>query len=125
MLVLYVEDDLEDLENFRDILQLVNPEIKCIHAKNGRAGLDLLDDLLVAPDYIFLDINMPVMDGQEMFLLLQRDKRHRAIPVVIYTTSNRKEDKDKFLRLGVQHYVIKPNSFKEAVDGLAKVLRKL
>lgn len=123
MLILYVEDDLEDVDNFKYILKLVNEDIQFIHATNGKDALDLLEDCIVTPDYIFLDINMPVLNGQETLQSLQKHERHRHIPVVIYTTSNRKEDIDLFTSLGARHFVVKPNTFKEAVEGVAKVLR--
>jgi|SRR4051812_11067511 CheY-like chemotaxis protein len=123
MLILYAEDDLDDLDTFNDILALIDPKIKCIHARNGDEALSILDDATILPDYIFLDINMPIRDGKSCLIEIKKDHRFQNIPVVIYTTSNRTSDLENFKALGAHHYIVKPNTFKEAVERLSKFLR--
>src|SRR5437016_4573868 len=123
MIILYAEDDPEDLDTFRDIVALIDPAIKIFHAKNGSELLDILDNSVILPDYVFLDINMPVVDGKECLKQIKADKRFKTIPVVIYTTSNRPSDIDTFYQLGAHKYFVKPSTFKDAVEGLGKFFR--
>ena len=125
MLILYVEDDLEDAALFTDIIALVNPDIELIHSKNGREALDYLEESTIAPDCIFLDVNMPVMNGQEMLLSLQRDQRLKKIPVIIHTTSNVPSDKGRFLKMGASQFIVKQGLFNQAVEGIKKALESL
>jgi CheY-like chemotaxis protein len=122
MLILYAEDDPEDFEIFCDTLKAIDPGTKCIHARDGAAALDFLENSVLLPDYIFLDINMPTMDGKSCLVQLKKDKRFNAIPVVIYTTSNNKKDIDFCKKNGALEYIVKGNSFKESVDTLSKIL---
>jgi hypothetical protein len=52
MVLLYIDDDAEDVELFLEAVALVYPGVKCAAAKNGSQGLSVLDTLL--PDYIFI-----------------------------------------------------------------------
>lgn len=123
MTVLYAEDDLDDLEIFCEIISSINPHIECISARNGAEALEILDNLVLLPDYIFLDINMPTMDGKACLKNLKRDHRFMSIPVVIYTTSANKMDIELCRQLGATDYIIKPNTIKEAVYKLSKWLK--
>jgi CheY-like chemotaxis protein len=123
MIILYAEDDPEDLDTFRDIIGLIDPAIKIFHARNGSELLDMLENSIILPDYVFLDINMPVVDGKECLKRMKADNRFRSIPVVIYTTSSRPSDIDDFKEMGAYKYFVKPNTFREAVEGLGKFFR--
>jgi CheY-like chemotaxis protein len=123
MTVLYAEDDLDDLDIFCEIVLTINAGISCISARNGTEALEILDSLADLPDYIFLDINMPTMDGKACLKNLKRDPRFKSIPVIIYTTSTNRMDMDLCRQLGATDYIIKPNTVKEAVDRLSKWLK--
>jgi CheY-like chemotaxis protein len=120
MIVLYAEDDLEDLDIFCEVLEQIDPSVRCLSARDGREALELLDNAIILPDYIFLDINMPAMDGKVCLKHLKKDDRFKNIPVIIYTTSNSKKDIELCMQLGAREYIQKPNSIKEAVDKLSK-----
>lgn len=63
-----------------------------ISARNGTEALEILDNLVRLPDYVFLDINMPSMDGKACLKNLKRDHRVKSFPVIIYTTNTNKID---------------------------------
>jgi CheY-like chemotaxis protein len=108
MLILYAEDDVDDYGFFEDTLARVYPEAKCINARNGREVLDILDASTTLPDIIFLDINMPTMDGKSCLKSIKSDPWLKGIPVIIYTTSSSEKDQEQCLQLGAEKYVIKP-----------------
>ena len=85
--------------------------------------MEILDNLVSLPDYVFLDINMPTMDGKACLKNLKRDQRFKSIPVIIYTTSTNKMDIDLCRQLGATDYIIKPNTAKEAVTKLSRWLK--
>ncbi len=83
--------------------------------QNGKEGLSFLEEHQQAnsfPELIFVDINMPVMDGYE-FLDIYQTRRYNQIKhslVIILTTSSNPRDTDKVKQLNLPyvHYYVKP-----------------
>lgn len=125
MNVLLVDDDSDDVELFKDAIRELSPDIVCWSAKDGEQGLKLLrEELLVLPDCIFLDVNMPVMDGRECLSSIKSDSRLRGIPVFMYSTTSNDTEISLLKRLGAKDFVIKPPRFDLLVDLLKTVLLK-
>jgi CheY-like chemotaxis protein len=106
------EDDRDDVEFFYDALQQIDPAIQCIVAQNGRELLDKLNsNTYPPPDLIFLDVNMPQMDGWDCLAALKGDEAYRKIPVVMYSTSSAKKDADRAIANGALCFYQKPTNF--------------
>ena len=122
MLVLFVDDDSEDYEVFCEALRSVNPGAECLHARNGQEALNILKEvLIVMPDYIFLDVNMPLMGGKECMIHVKQDTALKHIPVIVYSTTANPEEIAAFRKLGAERFVVKPPRFKELVGILKKI----
>jgi two-component system response regulator len=63
------------------------------------------------PDLIFLDLNLPRMNGRAVLEKLKSDDRFRAIPVIILTTSNHEDDVAFCYDMGANTYIVKEASF--------------
>jgi CheY-like chemotaxis protein len=122
MLILYAEDDSEDFEVFCEALKIIDPKVVCMRARDGAEALSILNETVVLPDYIFLDINMPVMDGKSCLIELKRNDQFEKIPVIMYTTSNRDNEIQEFTALGAKDYIIKPSTFDEVHKVLGRIL---
>ena len=61
----------------------------------------------VRPDLIFLDLNLPRLDGREVLRLLKSEEDTKAIPVIIVSSSEREEDVRKAYELGASSYLSK------------------
>jgi CheY-like chemotaxis protein len=59
------------------------------------------------PDLIFLDLNLPRLDGREVLRLLKSEEGTKGIPVIIVSSSEREEDVRKAYELGASSYVSK------------------
>jgi CheY-like chemotaxis protein len=123
MIILYAEDDPEDVEVFCEAVKAIDASIACIVARDGNEALEVLENSIILPDYIFLDVNMPMLNGRECLLRIRGSKTYAAIPVIMYTTSTRVGDIRDFKALGANDYVIKPNSFAEVLNYLSRVLK--
>lgn len=121
MEVLYVENDAEDREIFSEAVKAINPSIACTFAYNGVEAVIRLHGTDL-PDYIFLDINMPIMDGRECLKVIKNNPRLLNIPVFIYSTSNDVEDIEECLKLGAKAYIVKPNTFEKLCKTLSSVI---
>jgi two-component system, chemotaxis family, chemotaxis protein CheY len=78
-----------------------------LHAYNGRDGYELL---VAHPEIrlVFLDLNMPVMNGLEFLHRRQAESMHPQIPVVLVTTESTAEDEARGLEAGAWGYLCKP-----------------
>src|SRR5688572_30884496 len=65
MTILYIDDDADDREIFMEAVKTISPEIVCYEACDGVEGLVTLHSLVIPPDVIFLDVNMPRMNGKQ------------------------------------------------------------
>ena len=121
MVILYVDDDPEDIEIFDEAVKECNPSINCVVAQNGKKAMDILhSDVL--PDYIFLDINMPVINGKSLLLEIRREKKFKDIPVIMYSTSISKTDMEEYKKMGANHFLIKHNRFQDLCDAVNEII---
>jgi CheY-like chemotaxis protein len=109
---LVIDDDSDDRELFSEALASVDPVIVCEQATDGAEALQMLGSTVNGqPDIIFLDINMPVMNGWQFLTRLKSEERLKDIPVIVYTTSNNVKDKRIANDLGALCFITKPHAF--------------
>lgn len=123
MLVLFVDDDPEEYELFREALDRTHPNIQCVYARDGEEALVLLEELVVLPAYIFLDINMPAMGGREVLCKIKTTLRLKDIPVIIYSTTSNENEKAIFIKSGALHFLVKPSNFVTLVNSLRELIK--
>ena len=102
MIVLCIDDDPDDTDFFCEALKTASPESQCLVANDGLTALKMLRSDS-QPDIIFLDINMPGMNGWEFldeYNKLDKQLQSRAV-VVMLTTSDNPDDKTKAMALNV------------------------
>src|SRR5687767_6219669 len=119
---LLIDDDADDLEIFAIALEEISLTCNYVTAKNGIEALDLFraDDNFL-PEFIFIDLNMPFMNGKQFLAEIKSSKKLQHIPAIIYTTSSHRNDIDETKALGAAHYLVKPSS----IDYLSKILTKI
>jgi CheY-like chemotaxis protein len=125
MTILYADDDADDCELVVEAFGKIDPNIQCTMANDGSHALKILEESGALPDYIFLDVNMPVMDGKDCLSKLKNDDRLKHIPVVIYSTTRDKEEIRALYELGADTFIQKPNSFAQLCVTLREVIDKL
>ncbi len=108
--VLVVEDDPLNLLLISEVLRKMGLEV--ITAGNGSEAVDML--LQHDPAMIFMDINMPEMDGFMATELIRKlNTHHRNITIVALTADAMQEDKDRCLESGMNDYISKPFRLEE------------
>ncbi len=123
MVVLNIDDDPEDLEIFYKAVKTVNPMAKCLLARDAKEALGILRDTIV-PDYIFLDIHMPLMDGKTVLSELRQNKRLASVPVVMYSTRIDPDETEEYAALGANEFLNKHNDFRSLCHSLESLLKK-
>lgn len=119
--VLYIDDDTDDQEFFQIALQTINPSIGLHFAKNGLEGWEKLSNMGDKPGIIFLDLNMPLMDGKQFLEKIMNEGDYKHIPVAIYSTSSAHTDKEQTIKMGARHFITKPNK----IDDIVKILQNV
>jgi len=123
--LLIVDDDPDDCELFLEAVKEIDPSFNCIQASNGEDALALLHKKHPEiPDFIFLDMNMPRIDGRQFFSELKKDLHLQHIPVIIYTTSRRPEDVAEMKRMGSAGFITKPRTFEEICDAISNAITR-
>jgi len=118
---LLIDDDVDDHEIFIEALQDVKIHYQCVTAINGQEAITLLTKSGLVPDYIFLDLNMPIMSGKICLAEIKKITALQDIPVIIYTTSSYSNDIEETQRLGATHFLVKPSS----IATLTRILNDL
>src|ERR1700758_2081341 len=93
ILFFLVDDDADDREIFTMAARCIR-KTECITAKNGEEALEFLKkNEEFVPDFIFLDLNMPKVDGKECLVEMRKIERLKQVPIYIYSTSLRDKDR--------------------------------
>jgi CheY-like chemotaxis protein len=122
MFILLVDDDFDDCELFREIIAEIDPGGQVAVRHDGIEAIKFLnEDGVVMPDMIFLDINMPKMNGKQVFLILQKDERLSRIPIIIYSTSIPDREVNYYASHGV-NCLVKPSTYKGLKDALLHII---
>lgn len=115
---LLIDDDEDDRELFQLALDGLEDGINFFEADSCCKALEILEKKEVAPDYIFLDLNMPQMSGRECLIKLKESAQLLHIPVIIFSTSSDPRDMEETKNMGALGFITKPPKTSE----LTKIL---
>jgi CheY-like chemotaxis protein len=123
MTILLVDDDADDRKLFFEVTKEVDDTITCVPASSGEEALRYLrEETHPLPDYIFLDLRMPGLSGEECLLEIKKEERLASIPVIVYTTSRDVRESVRLKQLGAAHFMSKPVSPSEVYYMVSFVL---
>jgi CheY-like chemotaxis protein len=118
--ILIVDDDVDIVEMLKTLLEAEGYEI--VEAFDGKEALDKVH--IHKPDFILLDIMMPVMDGWEVAKRLKACKKTFHIPIAILTAKISPEDKKKAFCVGAEDYLTKPFHPDELIQRIENLIVK-
>lgn len=118
---LLVDDDEDDTEIFSLAVSEAFPSIDCRFASDGIEALKMLEDVSFVPDYIFLDLNMPLMSGKECLAELRKRPHLLDVPVIIFSTSSSHRDMVETKALGASSFITKPPLISALTEKLMEV----
>jgi CheY-like chemotaxis protein len=105
-----IDDDLDDQEIFGMAVKELSDRIRCYFADDGIKALEKLNTEEFLPHCIFIDINMPRMNGIECLQLIKGISRLKAVPVCMFSTSADPAIIEKAKQLGAIDFIVKPPS---------------
>src|SRR5688572_26807677 len=95
MSILFIDDDTDDTELYCEAVSFLNKSdflaeksetIQCLILNDARKAIDFLSKLKEPHNYIFLDINMPAVGGEECLHTLKTHQQIERIPVIMFST---------------------------------------
>lgn len=122
--IFYTDDDLEDLEFFREATESLSQSVELVTLNSGEALLNVLDNPPPRPHLIFLDVNMPGLTGFDVLEKVRTKGNFKQLPVIMFTTSNDQVIIDRSLSLGASFFVQKSGSFpnlKKSIEYALKI----
>jgi CheY-like chemotaxis protein len=120
--IMLIDDDPDDQLFFRDAVHMVRPDLQCELASSCSEALKQLEE--THPDLIFMDLNMPVMNGFDCLAYLKNKSEYRDIPVIIFTTSKNLSDINRTRQLGARWFMTKPDDFNILCKKLNRIIQK-
>lgn len=127
--ILLVEDDADDLKITLRSLKISRFANRVDVVRDGAEALDYLfmrgkyaqRQPASGPQLVLLDLNLPKVSGLEVLRAIKADPRTAALPVIILTGTRDDHNVAECLRLGADHYLLKPVNF----QGLSEITPKL
>jgi CheY-like chemotaxis protein len=124
--ILMAEDNVDDIIITRRAWKEGNIKNPLHVVKDGEEALEFLYKIgkykdAPTPSLMLLDINMPKMNGFEVLEKLKTDERHKKMPIIMLTTSEREKDIETAYNLGCNSYICKPVNFENFINAVIKI----
>jgi CheY-like chemotaxis protein len=121
--LLIIDDDIEDQEIFIEAVRDVDQSIECQTALSGENAFTRFQSpLATMPDLIFLDMNMPKLNGKQVLREIKNHQRFSSVPVIMYSTSFAPSDIEEIKQLGAVYHLLKPSRFDDLCNALKHLL---
>lgn len=104
--IMLVEDNKINMLLLKTIVKNLFAEATISEIQNGKDAVAQFENIL--PDIIFMDIQMPIMNGYEATREIRNLKSGQTIPIIAITAGVEKEEKNKCLEAGMNDYISKP-----------------
>jgi CheY-like chemotaxis protein len=123
--ILIIDDDADDRILFCEAVRQVDDSILCLEADGSEEALAMLRNKTeVKPDFIFLDLNMPGIDGKQLMSKFKAMPSLNHVPIVIYTTSKLSSDERELKHLGADVFFTKPSKLLELKCNIENVISR-
>jgi iron complex outermembrane recepter protein len=120
--VFLIDDDTDDQEIFSLAMEQADKSVHCVFANDGIHALEKIKtEEGFVPDFIFIDMNMPRMNGLQCLKEIKKIARLQNTPVFMYSTSADPSILEENKKLGAVGFILKPSD----INDLAKILIRI
>jgi len=119
---LLIDDDQDDLDILKEQIFVTDPEVLCMEFVNPREALRVIfEEMVICPDFVFVDINMPGIRGEEVVKELRTNPDLADTTIVVFSTSMPEHIAQYVKDLGANHAFAKPVK----LDDYAPILKRI
>lgn len=115
--IMIIEDNEQDYNMLVRAFNKVGIKNPITYHDNGDDALDALESKSTTkPSYIFLDLNMPGIDGRDVLKKIKCIPILNGVPVIVITSSSKKSDIEECYEDGADNYIMKPMGFEGYIN---------
>jgi CheY-like chemotaxis protein len=119
---LIIDDDIDDQEIFLMCVKKINKDINCTTMNNGVDAISMLQsNLQYIPNYVFIDVNMPKLNGIDCLRIIKNIPRLKYSKIFMYSTTSENATVEESMRLGADDFIVKPAKTTELKIKLSKI----
>lgn len=107
---------VDDSEMTRRLISTAVRGLGEIEYEEAKDGFDALQKLPKRFDLLFVDINMPNINGLELIEYCRQNDQYKHIPIIIISTEDSLKDQEKGLKLGATDFLMKPINLSRLID---------
>ena len=123
--ILLADDDEDDRDLFREALNNIGYDCELIMMNNGEKVIDFFTNIKTAPDFIFLDINMPRINGIECLKFIKANYPSNNFHVIMLSTATGLPVVEQSDKNGASLYIQKPSRFNDLTKYISYCLMDL
>jgi CheY-like chemotaxis protein len=118
-----VDDDADDQVFFDIAWKKVDKSVECIFADDGISALKRINNnFAFVPSIIFIDINMPIMNGIRLLKEIKKIERLNSVPVYMYSTSSEQKIVNECMGLGAAGFIKKQADIRDLLGSFQGIL---
>jgi CheY-like chemotaxis protein len=129
--ILLIEDNPADVKITQRALRESELAVELVVVRDGQQAIEYLlrqgeyadAPRWHCPELILLDLNLPIVPGREVLARIRSTPHLKTVPVVVLTTSRRREDVQEVYAAGANTYIEKPADFARFVEVLRTIHR--
>ncbi len=122
MFIFYIDNDPDDCTIFSEVINQIDPSIKCLTCLHSQRGLEILSTQLdTLPDLLFLDVNMPIKDGVACLMEIRKNLHLADLSIVMFSTSISEANKKLFKMFNAM-YVQKPMTYTKYIEVVKQII---
>jgi CheY-like chemotaxis protein len=120
-----IDDDADDQVFFDIAWKKVDKTVQCQFADDGISALKRINNnFSFIPNVIFIDINMPIMNGIRLLKEIKKIERFHPVPVYMYSTASEKRIVDECIQLGASGFIQKQADIKDLLNSFRAILEE-
>ncbi|MGH9584979.1 MAG: response regulator [Bryobacteraceae bacterium] len=128
-LIALIEDNPADAFLIEEAIARHTAGLKLLAIRDGEEAIRLIeqadaDEAVSCPALILLDLNLPTKTGEEVLAHIRASGRCAGVPVVVVTSSDSPQDRERAERLGADRYFRKPADY-DAFMQLGAIVKEL
>jgi DNA-binding NtrC family response regulator len=121
-IVVLIDDDQDDIDVLQEFIRVIDPSASCISFSSSEKAIETLSRNSLLPDYIFIDYNMPQVNGEQCLAKLKGQEKLNRTTFVMNSTHMPSDMAERLLSKGANNIFQKPYHIDSYIDILTPIL---